>query len=70
MDDWPEVEAINVQGTRNVVDVCLQCGVRRLIGQSPGAAVSTKHKPAADDLIAQLLIEVHNHAHDILRAKV
>ncbi|HSF83759.1 MAG TPA: NAD-dependent epimerase/dehydratase family protein [Anaerolineales bacterium] len=30
-DSWDEVEAINVQGTRNVVQACLQSGVRRLI---------------------------------------
>ncbi len=31
MDSWNEVEAINVQGTRNVVEACLRCGVRRLV---------------------------------------
>jgi dihydroflavonol-4-reductase len=31
MNCWPEVEAINVLGTRNVVEACLQCGVRRLV---------------------------------------
>jgi dihydroflavonol-4-reductase len=31
MDDWSEVEAVNVTGTRNVVDACGKCGVRRLI---------------------------------------
>lgn len=31
MDSWAEVEAINVQGTRNVVDACLQSGVKRLV---------------------------------------
>jgi len=31
MDSWTEVEAINVQGTRNVVDACLQCGIKRLV---------------------------------------
>ena len=31
MDDWPVVEAVNVTGTRNVVEACLQCGVRRLV---------------------------------------
>ena len=34
MDCWPEVEAINVVGTRNVVETCLQCGVRRLVHMS------------------------------------
>jgi dihydroflavonol-4-reductase len=29
--DWPLLESINVTGTRNVVEACLDCGVRRLI---------------------------------------
>ena len=31
MDEWPLLEAVNVRGTRNVVETCLSCGVRRLI---------------------------------------
>jgi dihydroflavonol-4-reductase len=31
MDEWPLLEAINVCGTRNVVEACLKCKVRRLI---------------------------------------
>jgi dihydroflavonol-4-reductase len=31
MDDWPRVEAINVQGTSNVVEACLRSGVHRLV---------------------------------------
>jgi len=31
MNDWPAVEAVNVIGTRNVVEACFKCGVRRLI---------------------------------------
>jgi dihydroflavonol-4-reductase len=31
MGDWPVVEAVNVTGTRNVVEACLKCGVRRLV---------------------------------------
>jgi dihydroflavonol-4-reductase len=31
MDDWPLIEPINVTGTRNVVQACLDCGVRRLV---------------------------------------
>jgi dihydroflavonol-4-reductase len=30
-DNWPEVEAVNVTGTRNVVAACLDCGVQRLV---------------------------------------
>jgi len=29
--DWPLLEAVNVAGTRNVVEACIRCGVRRLI---------------------------------------
>jgi len=31
MDDWPLLESVNVIGTRNVVEACLRCGVRRLV---------------------------------------
>lgn len=31
LDNWPLVESINVIGTRNVVDACIKCGVRRLV---------------------------------------
>ena len=31
MDEWPLCESINVIGTRNVVEACLYCGVRRLV---------------------------------------
>jgi dihydroflavonol-4-reductase len=31
MDDWPSLEAINVAGTRNIVEACLRTGVKRLI---------------------------------------
>ena len=31
MDNWGEMERINVDGTRNVIDACLQCGARKLV---------------------------------------
>ncbi len=31
MNSWTEVEAVNVVGTRNVVETCQKCGVRRLV---------------------------------------
>jgi len=31
MDDWPLLEEINVIGTRNVIEACIHCGVRRLV---------------------------------------
>jgi dihydroflavonol-4-reductase len=30
MGGWPEIEAVNVNGVRNVVAACLRAGVRRL----------------------------------------
>ncbi len=30
-DNWDEARQVNVLGTRNVVDACLRCGVKRLI---------------------------------------
>jgi len=29
--EWPLVESVNITGTRNVVEACLRCGVRRLV---------------------------------------
>jgi dihydroflavonol-4-reductase len=31
MGDWPQLEAVNVVGTRNVVEACLRSGVKRLV---------------------------------------
>ena len=31
MDNWEELERVNVNGTRNVVEACLHCDVRRLV---------------------------------------
>lgn len=31
MDNWDEVQRVNVEGTRNVVEACLHCGVSKLI---------------------------------------
>jgi dihydroflavonol-4-reductase len=31
MDNWAELERVNVNGTRNVVEACLRCDVRRLV---------------------------------------
>jgi dihydroflavonol-4-reductase len=31
MDGWHRLESVNVTGTRNVVEACLHCGVRRLV---------------------------------------
>jgi len=38
--DWPLVEKVNVAGTRNVVEACLRCGVKRLVAFSSIHAIS------------------------------
>jgi len=41
-DSWPQHQAVNVIGTRNVVDACLACGVRRLVHFSSIHAVEQR----------------------------
>ncbi len=56
--EWPELEAINIQGVQNVVDACLACGVRRLIHfssihalfQEPLDLPVDEERPLVDDL--------------------
>jgi dihydroflavonol-4-reductase len=31
MDNWEKLQRVNVQGTRNVVEACLRCGVEKLV---------------------------------------
>jgi len=47
MDEWPRLEALNVTGTRNVVEARLHCGVRRLVHFSSIEALQTEplHEP-------------------------
>ncbi len=42
MGNWAELEAVNVQGTRNVVEACLGCGVGRLVHFSSIHALQQK----------------------------
>jgi len=39
-DEWPLLESVNIIGTRNVVEACLRCGVRRLVHFSSIHAVT------------------------------
>jgi dihydroflavonol-4-reductase len=43
--DWPLLEAVNVAGTRNVVEACRKCGVRRLVHFSTIHSIA---QPTAD----------------------
>ena len=31
MDNWDELQRVNVEGTRNVIEACLHCGVEKLV---------------------------------------
>jgi len=44
-DEWPLLEAVNVTGTRNVVEACLRCGVGRLVNFS---TIHSLAQPTAD----------------------
>ena len=48
MSDWERLAAVNAIGTRNVVDACLQCGVRRLVHFSSVDAL--QHDPSGKPL--------------------
>jgi dihydroflavonol-4-reductase len=56
MADWPKIEAINVGGTRNVIEACLRTGVRRLVHfssihalvQEPLETPVDENRPLAD----------------------
>jgi dihydroflavonol-4-reductase len=50
VDDWREIEAVNVTGTRNVVEACFKCGVKRLIHFSSIHAIDqTPMEKAVDE---------------------
>jgi dihydroflavonol-4-reductase len=42
LDDWPRLEAVNVLGTRNVVQACIACDVKRLVHFSSIHALEQK----------------------------
>jgi len=44
-DEWPLLEAVNVTGTRSVVEACLRCGVGRLVNFS---TIHSLAQPTAD----------------------
>jgi dihydroflavonol-4-reductase len=46
---WLSIESVNVVGTRNVVEACLECGVRRLVHFSSVQAVTCGSKDGIID---------------------
>jgi dihydroflavonol-4-reductase len=62
MDEWPLCEAVNVIGTRNVVNACLQTGVRRLIHCSSMTVFEQKPLDVPMDE-TRSLVEVESQDH-------
>ncbi len=48
MDSWDEVYRVNVLGTRNIVDACLQSGVKRLVHVS---STHSRHPEPFDQIL-------------------
>jgi dihydroflavonol-4-reductase len=55
MRDWPRLEAINHIGTRNVVEACLDCSVRRLVHFSSVHALQQEPLTATLDELRPLI---------------
>lgn len=67
-DSWSRLEAVNVIGTRNVVEACLRCGVRRLVHFS---SIHTMTDAAADipvDESSPLVESRHYPLYDLSKA--
>jgi len=62
MDEWPLCEAINVIGTRNVVNACLQTGVQRLIHCSSMSVFEQKPLDVPMDE-TRSLVEIESQDH-------
>ncbi len=54
-EDWPRMKAINVEGTRNVVNACLGQGVRRLVHVSSVHALQNEPMDQAIDELRPLV---------------
>jgi dihydroflavonol-4-reductase len=61
-DEWPLLESVNVIGTRNVVEACLRCGVRRLVH------FSTIYTTAEETAVSQLNESQHYPTYDRSKA--
>ncbi|WP_263063170.1 NAD-dependent epimerase/dehydratase family protein [Dickeya dadantii] len=46
--DWPLLEAVNVEGTRSVIEAALACGVSRLVYTSTSSTIGAHNDPAAE----------------------
>jgi dihydroflavonol-4-reductase len=68
MNEWPLCESINVVGTRNVVEACLHCGVRRLVHFSSIHAFKQEPLDTPLDESRPLVELRHNQPYDRSKA--
>jgi dihydroflavonol-4-reductase len=66
--DSPQMEAVNVIGTRNVVEACLECGVRRLVHCSSIHAFAQTPLNVPLDETRPLALARHHPAYDRSKA--
>ncbi|SLM64227.1 MULTISPECIES: NAD-dependent epimerase/dehydratase family protein [Dickeya] len=46
--DWPKLAAVNIDGTRAVIDTALACGVSRLVYTSTSSTIGAHNDPTAE----------------------
>jgi dihydroflavonol-4-reductase len=68
MKDWPRVETVNVQGTRNVIEACRRAGVRRLVHFSSIHALSQEPLSSPVDETRPLNVSKHYPPYDRSKA--
>jgi len=68
MDEWPLLKSVNVIGTRNVVDACLRCGVRRLVHFSSIHALARELSSMPVDESSPLIESSHYPPYDRSKA--
>jgi dihydroflavonol-4-reductase len=68
MDSWEQVHAVNVVGTRNVVEACLRSGVRRLVHFSSIHALDCSPGPTPIDENRRLALDPHYPPYDRSKA--
>jgi dihydroflavonol-4-reductase len=68
MDNWDELERVNVNGTRNVVEACLRSGMRRLVYFSSIHAYQQEPFDGPLDEERPLLTDVHNPPYERSKA--
>jgi len=68
-DEWPLLHAINVLGTRHVVEACLHCGVERLVHFSSIHALDLTPDAAPVDESCPLVASAHGAPYSFSKAE-